>query len=127
MGYGSALVAGNVRDSRLQQSLGHGEYAFAVKFLPFAQVELLDFLLEKPLGHFRLNWFSGFLTMGILKEPDAALGSRGLFRELGEILGLNILDVKYLANPPVEEYISGRARGRKSQMQTRFAKIAVRL
>jgi hypothetical protein len=77
MGYGSALVAGNVRDSRLQQSLGHGEYAFAAKFLPFAQVELLDFFLEKPLGHFRLNWFSGFQTIGISKEPGAALGLLG--------------------------------------------------
>jgi hypothetical protein len=52
VGYGSALVAGNIRDPGLQQRFGNGEYAFAAKFLSFTQVELLDFFLEKPLGHF---------------------------------------------------------------------------
>ena len=46
--------------------------------------------------------------------------------ELGEILGLNILDVKYLANSACEEYIFSSREGGIA-MQTRFAMIAVRL
>jgi hypothetical protein len=41
--------------------------------------------------------------MEIFKEPGAALGPREPSAgELREILGLNILDVKYLANPACE-------------------------
>jgi hypothetical protein len=41
------LIAADVRDARLQQRLGDGENALAMKGLALAEVEERDFLLER--------------------------------------------------------------------------------
>src|SRR6478672_1809786 len=48
-----ALVAGDVRDARLEQRLGDGEDALAMEDLAGAQAELLDLFDERPLSHAR--------------------------------------------------------------------------
>ncbi|SPF36238.1 hypothetical protein SBA4_1840017 [Candidatus Sulfopaludibacter sp. SbA4] len=51
VGDGSALVAGDVRDSGLEEGLGDGEDALAMEFVALAQPELLDFLFEGAFRH----------------------------------------------------------------------------
>ena len=46
-----ALVAGDVGHAGLQQRLGDGEDAFAAEFLAGAELELLDFVLERSFRH----------------------------------------------------------------------------
>ena len=46
-----ALIAGDIRHAGFEQRLGDGEDAFAAELLSRAQLQLLDFFLERSFGH----------------------------------------------------------------------------
>jgi hypothetical protein len=50
-----ALVASDIGDARLQQRLGHRQDALAMKLGAFAELQLLDFLLERTFRHRMLS------------------------------------------------------------------------
>ena len=50
-----ALIAGDIGHAGLQQRLGHGQDAFAVELVAVAELQLLDFFLERAFGHRSLS------------------------------------------------------------------------
>src|SRR6185295_10317484 len=49
-----ALVAADVGHARLEQRLGDGEDRLAVEYLAVGELQLLDFLFERPFHYTRL-------------------------------------------------------------------------
>ena len=51
VGHGRALIAANVSDTGLKQSLGDGQNALPVEYLPRAEAQLFYFFGERTFGH----------------------------------------------------------------------------
>jgi hypothetical protein len=86
-----ALIASDVRHTRLQERLGDCQNAFAAKFLAGAELEFLDFFFERSFRHRLLRLIAKPVTAPQRVKTGKFALSIGRQRRFTSVLSLKLL------------------------------------